>query len=138
MIKPISKEVWGQYSTLLSAKRKIYEPALPVNLQYNGKIEAGIDYVPPEEILTVFKGWLNEQNEVSVYYFLTESVEGEQTDFEISVSELNSGVLLGINKGGENVITAKDFAWAIFIDHEGVIHIAGSKSLFSILNTIFE
>lgn len=133
MIKAISEETWTRYNALLPRSRKIYEPVLPANLPYQGKVEGAFDYVLPEKLLKRLREWLNKRGEKSVYYFLTESVQGEKTDYKISTSHLTRDNLLELNTANENAIVGEDFTWAIFVDHEGALHVSGPKELLSFL-----
>jgi hypothetical protein len=116
---------------LLSTSHKLYVPALPETLPYLGIIEGPFDYVPPETILEQLRQWLSSRGIVSVFYFLTEGIsESHPTDYEISVSELTEETLSELNNGFENVLVDTDFSWALFMDHEGNLHVAGPDDLF--------
>ncbi len=131
MIKAISEDIWLRYKTLLSTSHELYVPALPETLPYLGIIEGPFDYVPPETILERLRQWLSSRSIASVFYFLTEgSSENHPTDFEISVSELTEATLSVLNNGFESVLVGTDFAWALFMDHEGNLHVAGPDDLF--------
>jgi hypothetical protein len=54
-------------------------------------------------------------------------------EYEISVSELTETALSELNSGFENVLVGTDFSWALFIDHEGHLHVAGPTELFACL-----
>ena len=131
MIKAISEDIWLRYKKLLSTSHKLYVPALPETLPYLGIIEGPCDYVPPETILEQLRQWLSSRGITSVFYFLTEgSPVGYPTDYEISVSELTEATLSELNNGFENVLVGTDFSWALFMDHEGNLHVAGPDDLF--------
>jgi hypothetical protein len=51
----------------------------------------------------------------------------------MSVSELTEAALSALNPGFENVLIGPDFSWALFMDHEGYLHVAGPQDLFSCL-----
>lgn len=134
MIKAISKNIWLRYKTLLSTSHELYVPALPETLPYLGSIEGPFDYVPPEAILEWLRQWLSSRGIASVFYFLTEGTsESHLIDYEISVSELTEATLSALNNGFENVLVGTDFSWALFMDHEGNLHVAGSDDLFACL-----
>ncbi len=133
MIRSLSNETWLRYSDLLPKDSKMDDPKLPLTLPYQGQVQGPFDYVHPDELLNDLRKWLITKEEQSVFYFLTESVEGEETDFEVSVSQLTHDALSEINRGSENVIVAKNFSWAIFMDHEGTLHVAGPQELFLLL-----
>ena len=136
MIKAISEDIWLRYKKLLSTSHKLYVPALPETLPYLGIIEGPFDYVPPEAILERLRQWLSSQGIASVFYFLTEgSPESHPTDYEISVSELIEATLSALNNGFENVLVGTDFSWALFMDHEGHLHVAGPDDLFACLQS---
>ena len=129
MVRTISDDVWGQYKALLPQTRKLYVPALPANLAYQGKVEGNFDYVLPDEVLARLREWLQSRGEEFVYYFKTESIAGEATDFEVPVAELSHNSLAELNVHSENVIVGKDFTWVVFVDHEGAFHVSGPPDL---------
>ena len=134
MIKAISEDIWLHYKKLLSTSHKLYVPALPEILPYLGRIEGSFDYVLPETILERLRQWFRSRGITSVFYFLTEGLsEGHPTDYEIGVSELTEATLSALNNGFENVVVGTDFSWALFMDHEGHLHVAGPTELFSCL-----
>ena len=131
MIKAISEDTWLRYKKLLSTSHKLYVPALPETLPYLGIIEGPFDYVPSAAILERLRQWLSSRGIASIFYFLTEgSSESHQTDYEINVSELTESTLSALNNGFENVLVGTDFSWALFMDHEGNLHVAGPDDLF--------
>ena len=134
MIKAIAEDIWLRYKTLLSTSHKLYVPALPETLPYVGIIEGPFDYVPPETILERLRQWLSSRGIASVFYFLTEgSSENHPADYEISVSELTEATLSALNNGFENALVGTDFSWALFMDHEGNLHVAGPDDLLACL-----
>jgi hypothetical protein len=136
MIKAISEDIWLRYKKLLSTSHKPYVPALPKTLPYLGSIEGSFDYVPPEAILERLRQWLSSRGIASVFYFLTEGIsESHPTDYEISVSELTEATLSALNNGFENVLVGTDFSWALFLDHEGNLHVAGLNDLLACLQS---
>jgi len=131
IIKAISEDIWLRYKKLLSTSHKLYVSALPETLPYLGIIEGPFDYVPPEAILERLRQRLSSRSITSVFYFLTEgSSENHPTDYEISVSELTEATLSALNNGFESVLVGTDFSWALFMDHEGNLHVAGPDDLF--------
>ncbi|MGB7070436.1 MAG: hypothetical protein WBD22_13160 [Pyrinomonadaceae bacterium] len=133
MIKTLPIKVWEEYRSLIAKTRDLYYLVLPANLAYCGKLNYVSAYVPDEWFFERLREWLTNRGEDSVYYFLTETTGDENTDFEITIDELTTEALLGLSRS-ENAIVSKNFEWAIFIDHEGDIHVAGIASLFSALN----
>ena len=132
MIKVVSKDVWRHYKALLPTSQALYVPALPDTLPYVGSIEGPFDYVPPEPVLERLRQWMRTRGMASVFYFLTERVsEDRPMEYEISVSELTEMALSALNSGFENVVVGTDFSWALFMDHEGHLHVAGPTELFS-------
>ena len=134
MIRNISHDAWGQYKALLPKTRELYVPALPTNLPYQGKVKGNFDYVLPAEILGRLREWLQSRREEFVYYFKTESIEGEATDFEVETAELTHDSLAELDVHCENAIVGKDFTWAVFVDHEGAFHVSGPKELMKRLS----
>jgi hypothetical protein len=53
--------------------------------------------------------------------------------YEISVSELTEAALSERNSGFENVLVGTDFSWALCMDHERLLHVAGPTELFACL-----
>ena len=134
MIKVVSQDMWQQYKTLLPTSHTLYIPALPETLSYAGIIAGPFDYVPPEPLLAKLRQWLCSKGVASAFYFLTERVaQDHPTDYEISLSELTEANLAALNNGFENVVASTDFSWALFMDHEGQLHVAGPSELFSCL-----
>jgi hypothetical protein len=128
--------MWLRYKTLLSTSHELYVPALPETLPSLGIIEGPFDYVLPETVLERLRQWLRSRGLTSVFYFLTEgSPVGYPTDYEISVSELTEATLSALNNGFENVLVGTDFSWALFMDHEGNLHVAGPDELFACLQS---
>jgi hypothetical protein len=78
--------------------------------------------------------WLAENQQGSVYYFLTESIPEQETDFEIGADQLTHEILASINKVSESAIVAVDFSWVLFVDHEGLLHVSGPTELFIALS----
>ena len=134
MIKKISNDAWDCYKTLLPKTRGIYEPPLPANLPYQGRVHGEFDYILSDEVLGRLREWLNKRGDEAVYYFMTEFAEGDSTDFEVKTSELTKETLSSVNKTYENALVAKDFSWAIFVDHEGALHVSGPKDLMITLS----
>ena len=134
MIRVISDNAWGQYKALLPQTRELYVPALPTNLPFQGKIEGSFDYILPDKVLARLREWLQSRGEESVYYFKTESVKDEDAHFEVDTAELTYDSLSDLDVHGENVIVGKDFSWAVFVDHEGALHVSGPKELMQKLS----
>lgn len=134
MIRRITDQAWRQYKALLPQTRERYMPALPLNLPFQGKIEGSFDYVLPDKVLARLREWLRSRGEESVYYFKTEAVEDEDTNFEVETAELTHDDLSDLDVHGENVIVGKDFSWAVFVDHEGALHVSGPKELMQKLS----
>ena len=135
MIRTISNDVWQRYKELLPKTRTLYQPMLPVNLPYQGSIRGDFDYVLPDEVLGLLRTWLSKRGEEFVYYFLTESTGDEPTDFEVATVQLTHDDLAKINQSFENAIVAKDFTWALFVDHEGTVHVSGPPELMSVVSS---
>lgn len=132
----VPKEAWLRYSALIPRKRDLYKILLPSTLPYCGRLKRAVNYIPPESLLKALREWLENRSEQSAFYFLTEYVREEEGLFEVEISELTESPLSKLNANFENVITAKDFSWALFIDHEGALHVAGPKDLFSTLQKV--
>ena len=138
MATPVSQEDWLRYRALLPQKHDLCQIPLPTTLPYQGTLRGSVNYIPPESLLRGLREWLENRGERSVCYFLTEYVREEEGLFEVEVSELTERTLANLNANFENVITAKDFSWALFIDHEGGLHVAGPAELFSRLQALLE
>lgn len=134
MIKSIPEEMWNRYKELLPKTRQFHDPPLPETLAYQGTISGTFDYALPEELLQRLRKWLAENQQQSVFYFLTESIPEQKTDFEIGADQLTHAALASVNKATESAIVAKDFSWALFVDHEGALHVSGPAELFIALS----
>lgn len=133
-MRSLSKHVWNRYQALLPKTRTIYEPPLPEDLPYQGKIDGGFNYILPDDLLARLKEWLNKRGENLVFYFLTESAGEEPSDFEIETAELTHDNLATVNTNYENALVARDFSWVIFVDHEGYLHVSGPPELMMVLS----
>ena len=129
MVRTISHDAWAQYKALLPQTREVDVSPLPANLPYQGKVAGDFDYILPDEVLGRLRKWLQSRGEEFVYYFKMESTEGEATDFEIEIAELTYESLAELDVHSENVIVGKDFTWAVFVDHEGALHVSGPEEL---------
>lgn len=134
MARVISDDAWRQYKALLPQTRELYVPALPANLPYQGKLAGSFDYVLPDEVLGRLREWLQSRGEQSVYYFKTEGIETEDSNFEIKTAELTHDSLSELDVHSENAIVGKDFTWAVFVDHEGSLHVSGPIELMQKLS----
>lgn len=134
MARVISDDAWRQYKALLPQTRELYVPALPANLPYQGKLAGSFDYVLPDEVLGRLREWLQSRGEQSVYYFKTEGIETEDSNFEIKTAELTHDSLSELDVHSENAIVGKDFTWAVFVDHEGSLHVSGPIGLMQKLS----
>lgn len=134
MARVISDDAWRQYKALLPQTRELYVPALPANLPYQGKLAGSFDYVLPDEVLGRLREWLQSRGEQSVYYFKTEGIETEDLNFEIKTAELTHDSLSELDVHSENAIVGKDFTWAVFVDHEGSLHVSGPIELMQKLS----
>ena len=81
--------------------------------------------------------WLIDRGEKSVYFFKYEIFQGEKAEFQISVFQLTWDTLWELQPL-ENIIVGKDFSWTLYIHHEGILHVAGPKDLFSLLKDCTE
>lgn len=130
MIAPAPNGAWSTYKQRLPVGRELYQVYLPADLPVRGKIGGSFDYVPPDRVLAALQAWMTSHHEKELYYFLTESVGDEPADFIVTVSSLTDSDLRTVNRGRENALVATTGSWAIFIDHEGVMHVAGPADLF--------
>jgi hypothetical protein len=103
---------------------------LPTTLPYQGYLETFSDVIPCNELLQCLRSWMLRHDQGKVFYFLTESCEGDITDFSVDRDQLNHETLCQINPFFENIITAQDYSWVLFIDNEGEMHVAGSEEFF--------
>ncbi len=135
MIRPADPAVWLNFTRRLPKGRDLYKLQLPADLPYRGKLQAVLDYVPPDSILQPLREWVARRTDTEVLYFMTEGVTGEPSDFVITLSSLTHDALASINVGRENVFVGMNGDWALFIDHEGGLHVAGPSDLFDVLNS---
>lgn len=132
MVTSLSQEMSDRFDTLLPPGIKSPEPVLPVNLARFGGIAASVDYVLPQVLLDIIRNFMTGRGETSVYYFLTESVPDQVTDFELLPVDLHVDVLSELTPT-ENVFVGQNFDWALFVDHEGCLHVAGSEELHRLI-----
>lgn len=133
-----ANNTWERYIAGIERRVDLYDPPFPDNLEYVGPLAARTDYVPSNEFLQALRSWLLDRNEGRLYYFLTEAVRGEETAFQIEAQDLHRETLVQINPGYCNLFVAEDFSWAIFINDEGEIHVAGNGELFKVLTALFD
>lgn len=143
MLEPAPEETWLKLERLLPEKwweRKLDDPKryLATNLPYHGFLEGSSSKVPPDEVLQCLQAWLLKRGETKVFYFLTESCEGDQINSWVNIDQLNCDALLEVNSFGENIIAAQDYSWMLFIDQNGKIHVAGPEELFLALRECWE
>ncbi|MGB7070435.1 MAG: hypothetical protein WBD22_13155 [Pyrinomonadaceae bacterium] len=129
--------LWEKYVSGIVRKIDIYDPPFADNLDYIGHIKAHVDYVPSDEFFESLRAWLLDRHEERLLYFLTEAVKGENTSFELGIEDLDRTTLTTINPGYCNLFVGVDFSWAIFIDDEGNIHVAGNRHLFRTFEQFF-
>ena len=132
-IKEISDKSWLSYKSLLTAD--FDDLPLPANLEYFGTLDLIVDYIPNEKLLSCLRDWLRNNREKSIYYYLTECVGAKHTYYEIDTEDLTVENLQKINPL-ENLFVGKQFDWAIYIHHEGQLHIAGEESLYQCLKKV--
>ncbi len=136
MVEEIAESFWLGYKALLPKNRENNDPVLPEHLPYQGSVQGEFGLIPSEETCEVLRGWLKEKGDHHVLYFVTEGTTdeiGAGPNFKIGNSELTEETLAAINAGNESVIMAPDYAWAVFIDHEGKLHISGPNELADLL-----
>jgi hypothetical protein len=135
MIQSASEAEWRRFAAQLSKARVAGEPVLPAQVPYQGAIPGVFDYVLPDDLLACLRDWLYGRGETRVLYFLTETAGSQsgETNFVLDLWDLNEDALSEVNSGFESVLTALDFAWALFVDHEGMVHVAGPPELYASL-----
>lgn len=121
---------WEEFARLLDPGAPPNHPILPSGLAYHGAIPTSSGYVPPEEILGALRSWLAEQGESEVFYFLTETspVQGNNS-FRLQTWEVTESALRKLNRAYESVLAGVAYQWAVWIDHNSNIHIAGPEEL---------
>lgn len=135
MIRAADASDWFEFERRLPASRdRLYRFYLPVDLPHRGAVRKAFDYVPPDAVLEAVKKWMAGRHETEVLYFLVEACTAEATDFVISLSSLTEHELGTMNPGRENVFVGVKGDWAMFMDHEGALHVAGPAELFSVVN----
>jgi len=132
MIQHASDAEWRLFAAQLSKARRPGEPVLPAEAPYRGVLPGTYDYVLPDDLLVCLRDWLLERGETRVLYFLTETVRSQagEANFAIDLWDLNENALSEANSGFESVLTGRDFSWAIFVDHDGAVHVAGHSDLY--------
>ena len=132
MIQSASEAEWRRFAAQLSKVRVAGEPVLPAHAQYCGAIPGVFDYVLPDTLLACLRDWLYERGETQALYFLTETADSQagETNFILDLWDLSEDALSDVNSGFENVLTGIEFTWALFVDHEGRVHVAGQRDLY--------
>lgn len=136
MVEMVGPDAWLRYSTLLSTDTDA--APLPRSAQYRGTIAAKSDYVLSDDVLERIREWLVHRGEFKAFYFLTEtakSLEG-RTDYRLDTWELTEENLSSLNSGFENVLAGEQFDWAIFVDHDGFLHVSGPQNLYDLIQRV--
>ena len=131
---PLIRVPGFEYKRRLPAGRDLYTINLPTDLPYRGVLRKSFAYVPPDAVLDALARWMFARKETEVVYFLTEVIGEEPTDYVISRSSLTAADLSAVNDGRENVFVGVNGDWAVFMDHEGGLHVAGPTELYEVLN----
>jgi hypothetical protein len=136
MLRRAGKDTWDQFVKRLPPGRELYQTLVPTDLTYHGVVQGNFDYVPPNSLLAALRMWLEERGEEEVLYFLTETVGSEAGDFVVSLSSLTEEELAEVNRGRESAFSGIRGDWALFMDHEGRLHVAGPSDLFDTLRAV--
>jgi hypothetical protein len=133
MIQRASESEWQRFTAQLRKARAAGDPILPMQAPYRGVLPGNFDYVLPDDLFACLRDWLYGRGETDVLYFLTETADSQAGDdsFVLSLWDLREDALSEVNSGFESVLTGSDFAWALFIDHEGKVHVAGPPELYN-------
>ena len=133
MIKPMDESRWLQYRSLLSPGRELYSIPLPSNLPHQGSIDGSFGYVLPERLLRRLRAWLDKRQCEAIFLFMTEYTGKKKSEgfFEIPLADLTEQELMQLHIPFPNVLTSRAFDWALYIDHEGNLHVAGPGDLLS-------
>jgi hypothetical protein len=130
-MRAINGVPWQTYQSLLTSKPHSGDLPLPVRLCYHGALACDAHPVPPRWLLDAIAAWLHTRGQEEFYVFLTEVDETlSQRDFLASVADLTTpsfSVLPGYFYA--KVLAGIDFSWAIFLDPDGGVHVAGEESL---------
>lgn len=123
---------WERYRV---AAADSLHPPLPASAPFQGVIQGGENYAPPEALLDRLRDWLRSVGETRVLHFRTEVVSNQEgpSDNELDVWDITPEAIGELSDGLENVLTAYDFTWALFTDHGGAIHVGGSRRFFDFL-----
>lgn len=132
MIQRAPEAEWRRFAAQVSKVRETGEPVLPVQARYCGVLPGAADYVLSDDLLGCVREWLYERGESRSLYFLTETAPSQVGDasFVVDLWDLNEDALSAVNTGFESVLTGSEFDWALFVDHEGDVHVAGPSELY--------
>jgi hypothetical protein len=134
MIRPADPRAWLEYKRRLPGGRELDTLPLPTDLPYRGVLRKSFNYVPPDSVLEALSRWMSGRKETDLLYFLTEYIGAEPTDYVISRSSLTEAELSAINNARQNVFVGVNGDWAVFMDHDGGLHVAGPAELYEVLN----
>jgi len=134
----IDESVWSRYRSLFPAGFRRSDLPLPGNLEYFGALQCTAHPVPPAALLEALAAWLADRGEDEVYMFLTEIDRTiTEKDYALGRAELTPTSFKGLQGYFyAKVLTAKDFSWALFVDADGVVHVAGEKSLYEAIASV--
>ena len=136
MIRELPDSYWHALQASLPPRREPTDPVLPVDLPRVGTLSGPFDYTLSDDLLDRLRQWLYERGEKTVHYFLTEGVSGndEPQNFAIDLWDLSHEALSEVNSGYQSLLTSPDLSWALFVDDEGRVHVAGPRDLVVCLN----
>jgi hypothetical protein len=131
MVQVLGADEWRRFASVFSAHHAVGQPLIPPTAVYRGRLPGDYDYTLSGPLLSSLRDWLYERGESRLLYFLTESSKsmGEDVNFSVDIFELGEEVLQQLNPGVEAVLTGEQFDWAIFVDHEGGVHVGGPPEL---------
>lgn len=126
---------WQSYTRKITRKLDLYDAPFADDLPYIGTLSHRSDYVPSNKFYAALSSWLRDVNQERIFFFLTEGTKGEPNAFEIGLEDLTWESISEINHGFSSLYLGYDLDWAIFINDEGEIQVAGNHYLFQALET---
>jgi hypothetical protein len=127
MITKAGEEAWKVFQRLLPGPSGRGAVALPASLEHRLAVPG---YSLTEEHLRRLGRWLRNQGKEGAYRFRVEIARGEEPeDVRFGVDDLETVIGDYQKTCGDMVLTGEDFSWAVFLGHEGFIHIAGPLEL---------
>lgn len=131
-MRTMDESAWLKYRDHFPAGFRPGDMPFPRQLSYTGAIQCLAHPIPPARLLEALAMWLAARGEDEIYLFVTETDRTiKDRDYLVPGSELTPATFQQIEGYFyEKVLSSKTLSWAIFIDSNGVVHVAGDPDLY--------